>query len=134
MATESKMDVGILEKIGDAFTAFSEKTVSFLTRLMGSSNERLVRTLGLVRTGNAETPYRIISGSILARINASVCSVSGFAFDVFVSVGGAHRKESDSKDALIALADQRMYEAKRARAEQRASKGGESPATAQAQD
>ncbi len=74
------------------------------------------------------------ANAILARINASVCSVSGFAFDVFVSVGGAHRKESDSKDALIALADQRMYETKRARAEQRAGKGGESTATAQAQD
>ena len=74
------------------------------------------------------------ANAILARINASVCSVSGFAFDVYVSVGGAHRKESDSKDALIALADQRMYEMKRARAEQRARKSCASTATAQARD
>ena len=74
------------------------------------------------------------ANAILARINSSVCSVNGFAFDVFVSVGGAHRKESDSKDALIALADQRMYEMKRARAEQRARKSCESAATSQAQD
>jgi len=72
--------------------------------------------------------------AILARINASACNVSGFAFDVFVSVGGAHRRESDSKDALIALADQRMYEMKRARAEQRACISSESAEPAHAQD
>ena len=74
------------------------------------------------------------ANAILARINASVCSVSGFAFDVFVSVGGAHRKESDSKDALIALADQRMYEMKRARAELRSRKSSESAVAAQTRD
>ena len=58
MTTESKMDVGILEKIGDAFTAFSERTMGFLTRLMGSSNERTIRNLGLVRTRDLEKPYR----------------------------------------------------------------------------
>lgn len=71
MATETTMDVGvgILEKIGDAFNAFSEKTVSILTRLMGSSNERIVRQLGLVRSKDPTVPYRIISGSLLDRVN-----------------------------------------------------------------
>jgi preprotein translocase subunit SecA len=71
MATETTMDVGvgILEKIGDAFNAFSEKTVSILTRLMGSSNERIVRQLGLIRTKDLQNPYRIIPGSLLARVN-----------------------------------------------------------------
>jgi diguanylate cyclase (GGDEF) domain len=64
------------------------------------------------------------ANAILARINSSVCCVSDFAFDVFVSVGGAHRKESDSKDALIALADQRMYETKNRRAQQRHHEAG----------
>ncbi len=59
------------------------------------------------------------ANAILARVNSSVCCVSGFAFDVFVSVGGAHRKDCDSKDALIALADQRMYVMKNRRAQQR---------------
>src|SRR5262245_24240611 len=68
MATETSMDVGILEKIGDAFNAFSEKTVSLLTRLMGSSNERVVRSLGLIRSKDPSTPYRIIPGSLLERI------------------------------------------------------------------
>src|SRR5688572_19187072 len=69
MATETSMEVGILEKIGDAFNAFSEKTVSFLTRLMGSSNERMVRSLGLISSKDPRTPYRIVAGSLLAQIN-----------------------------------------------------------------
>src|SRR5438067_1817453 len=69
MATETTMDVGFLDKIGDAFNAFSEKTVGFITRLIGSSNERTIRSLGLVRTGNREQPYRIAAGSQLERMN-----------------------------------------------------------------
>src|SRR5262245_64089849 len=68
MATDTSMDVGILEKIGDAFNAFSERTVSLLTKLMGSSNERTVRNLGLVRSKDPATPYRIIPGSLLERM------------------------------------------------------------------
>jgi preprotein translocase subunit SecA len=63
------MDVGILEKIGDAFNSFSEKTVSFLTRLLGSSNERVVRKLGLIASKDPQKPYQVVPGSLLARIN-----------------------------------------------------------------
>ena len=53
---------------------------------------------------------------IYERITANVCRINGYAFDVLVSAGCARRKECDSFDALIALADQRMYEMKRNRA------------------
>jgi preprotein translocase subunit SecA len=69
MSTDTKMDVGILEKIGDAFNSFSEKTVSFLTRLLGSSNERVVRKLGLIASKDPQKPYQVVPGSLLARIN-----------------------------------------------------------------
>ncbi|MCX7701711.1 MAG: preprotein translocase subunit SecA, partial [Gemmataceae bacterium] len=69
MSTETKMDVGILEKIGDAFNAFSEKTVNFLTRLLGSSNERTIRKLGLIASKDPQKPYQVVPGSLLARIN-----------------------------------------------------------------
>src|SRR5207247_1286980 len=65
----TSMEVGFLEKIGDAFNAVSEKTVGFITRLIGSSNERTIRSLGLIRTGNLEQPYRIVVGSQLERVN-----------------------------------------------------------------
>ena len=53
---------------------------------------------------------------ISERITANVCRINGYAYDVLVSAGSARRKECDSIDALIALADQRMYEMKRTRA------------------
>lgn len=53
---------------------------------------------------------------IYERITANVCRINGYAFDVLVSAGSARRKESDSLAALVALADQRMYEMKRTRA------------------
>ena len=49
MSSEQSMDVNILEKIGDALSAFSEGTARFLTRLLGSSNERHIRKLGYIR-------------------------------------------------------------------------------------
>ena len=56
------------------------------------------------------------ASSIFERITATVCRISGYAFEVLVSAGGATRMECDSLSALVALADQRMYEMKRTRA------------------
>jgi preprotein translocase subunit SecA len=70
MSTESSMDANILEKIGDALSAFSEGTASFLTRLLGSSNERQIRKLGYIRSRNRDVPYTVVPGSILSKVNA----------------------------------------------------------------
>src|SRR5262249_27231073 len=59
-STEESSDIGILERIGDGFGAFSESCVNFLTRLFGSSNERTVKDIGLIRTKDLANPYRII--------------------------------------------------------------------------
>jgi preprotein translocase subunit SecA len=69
MATETQMDVSVFEKIGDAFNNFSEGMVRFITRLMGTSNERVVKGLGYVRTKDHQQPYRVVAGSLLARVN-----------------------------------------------------------------
>jgi preprotein translocase subunit SecA len=69
MATETKLDVGILEKIGDGFNAFSEGVVKFLGRLLGNSNDNFVRNLGYIRVKDATPPYRVTPGSLLDRIN-----------------------------------------------------------------
>ena len=45
MSKETSVDVGIWERIGDGLSAFSEGVSRFLTRVMGSSNERYVRKL-----------------------------------------------------------------------------------------
>jgi preprotein translocase subunit SecA len=69
MATETLgADVGILEKVGDTLTSLSEGFVTFLTRLLGSSNENYVRKLGYVRSKDRQS-YNVTPGSFLAQVN-----------------------------------------------------------------
>src|SRR6478672_9399791 len=61
-------DVGILERVGDSLTSLSEGFVSFLTRLLGSSNENYVKKLGYLRSRDKQS-YTVTPGSLLARVN-----------------------------------------------------------------
>ena len=69
MANEKPIDVSIWEKIGDGLSAFSEGFAGLLTRLLGSSNERVIRKLGYIRPRRPTDAARIIPGSIVARVN-----------------------------------------------------------------
>src|SRR5262245_61191749 len=68
MATETKMDVSLWEKFGDAVNNFSEGMLRFITRLFGTSNERVVRNVGFVR--HKDGTSLVVPGSILDRVNA----------------------------------------------------------------
>jgi preprotein translocase subunit SecA len=71
MSTEEtsneSMDVSILEKIGDTFSAFSEAVAGFITRLLGSSNERHVKKLGYIRSKDGS--HQVTPGSVLGLVN-----------------------------------------------------------------
>lgn len=69
MATDTSMDVPFWEKLGDGLTSFSEAVGRFLTRLLGSSNERYVHNLGYVRPAKGQTKHTVIPGSLLAQVN-----------------------------------------------------------------
>jgi preprotein translocase subunit SecA len=70
MSTSNEsMDVSILEKIGDALSAFFEAIANFLNRLIGSSNERTIRRLGYIRPRSVNDPHKVIPGSLLAQVN-----------------------------------------------------------------
>jgi preprotein translocase subunit SecA len=69
MTTETKMDVGFWESLTDSLGAFSEGMVSFLGRLFGSSNERVVRNLGYLPARNGSDTHIVVSGSLLAQVN-----------------------------------------------------------------
>ncbi len=68
MATETKMEPGFLEKLGDSFTTFTEGCVGFLGRLFGSANDRQVRGIGYIRPKGADA-HTVAAGSILGKIN-----------------------------------------------------------------
>jgi preprotein translocase subunit SecA len=69
MTTETSMDVSFLEKVGDFFGAVGEGVSGFLTRMFGSSNERLIRSLGYIRSSKVDVPPQIVPGSLLAQVN-----------------------------------------------------------------
>ncbi len=62
-------DLSIWEKIGDAFSSFTEGVASAITNFWGTSNDRYIKSLGYARVASAEPPYRIAPASLLARIN-----------------------------------------------------------------
>ena len=55
MSTQNNLDVSVWEKFTDGLSAMSEGIVGFLGRLFGSSNERIVRSLGYIRPKGSET-------------------------------------------------------------------------------
>src|SRR5438128_3036209 len=58
------------EQLGDRVTAFSEWGSRVLLRVFGSSNERFIRKLGYIRSGDPKVPATVIPGSLLAQVNA----------------------------------------------------------------
>ncbi len=67
MASETKMEISFWERLADGFGAFSEGVVGFLGRLFGSSNQRVIRSLGYIR--GPEGTHTIVLGSLLAQVN-----------------------------------------------------------------
>src|SRR5208282_3523950 len=69
MTTETQIDIGFWEKLGDGLTAFTEGTATFLMRLLGSSNERYIRKLGYIRSKRPTETHTVVPGSLLAQVN-----------------------------------------------------------------
>jgi preprotein translocase subunit SecA len=68
MATQTQLEPGILEKLGDKLNGFVEGSFGFITRLFGSANDRMVKSIGFSRAKNAEQ-HTVIPGSILDKTN-----------------------------------------------------------------
>lgn len=68
MSTQPKLETGYLEKLGDKFNGFVEGSFGFITRLFGSANDRMVKSIGFSRPRNVEK-HNVISGSILDKVN-----------------------------------------------------------------
>jgi preprotein translocase subunit SecA len=69
MATDTKLEMGVLEKIGEKFSNFGDNTVKFITSIFGSSNERFVRKQGFIASKDPSKPHTVIPGSLLAQVN-----------------------------------------------------------------
>jgi len=69
MSTETNLDVGLWDRFTDGLSAVSESIVGFLGKLFGSSNERLIRSLGYIRPRGSEG-HVVTPGSFLDRVNS----------------------------------------------------------------
>jgi preprotein translocase subunit SecA len=69
MASDTAVGASFLERVGDTFSNLIGGVVGFVSRMIGTSNEGLIKSLGLVRTKDPEKPYHVIPGSLLAKIN-----------------------------------------------------------------
>jgi preprotein translocase subunit SecA len=69
MTTETKMEIGFVDRMLDKFSALSEGLVGFLGRLFGSSNERTIRAMGYIASRDINQPHTVVPGLLLARVN-----------------------------------------------------------------
>ena len=67
MANETQIQASFWERLVDSLGAFFEALVGFLGRLFGSSNERLIRSLGYIRRRDGS--YTVTPGSLLSQVN-----------------------------------------------------------------
>jgi len=69
MSSQTNMEPGFLERLGDKFNSFTEGVMNLITRIMGGNpSERTVKSLGYYRPkGSVE--HAVIPGSVLGRVN-----------------------------------------------------------------
>ena len=69
MSTETNIQSTFWERLTDGISTIGDGVVGFLGKLFGSSNDRLVRSLGYVRPKHAEE-HVVAPGSILDQVNS----------------------------------------------------------------
>jgi preprotein translocase subunit SecA len=68
--TATAIESNLWDKLTDGLSAFSEGFGKFLLRLLGSSNERYIRSLGYIRSDNPDVPPTVVPGSFLQQVNS----------------------------------------------------------------
>ena len=99
MATDTKMEAGILEKLGDKLNSFVEGSLGLVSRLFGTANDRTVRNLGYHRPKNAGA-HTIVAGSTLERINALEASMKALSDDELKTQTGTFRERLKNGETL----------------------------------
>jgi len=67
--SETNIEASFWERFTDTVSSMSDGFMGFLGRLFGSSNERLIRSLGYYRPKGSEE-HQVIPGSILFKVNS----------------------------------------------------------------
>jgi preprotein translocase subunit SecA len=81
MSNDTAINANIWERLTDGMSAFGEGVGRWLTRLMGSSNERYVRKLGYIRAKTSDGTHTVIPSSLLAQVNDLEPQMQAFSDD-----------------------------------------------------
>ena len=76
--SETSLDVGLWDRFTDGLGAVTDGIVGFLGKIFGSSNERLIRSLGYIRPKGSEG-HSVTPGSFLDRVNLARTDHAGIA-------------------------------------------------------
>src|SRR5262245_565334 len=68
MSTETQIQSTLWERFSDGMATLGEGVVGFMGRLFGSSNDRLVRSLGYLRPKHSDE-HTVVTGSHLGQVN-----------------------------------------------------------------
>ncbi len=63
------MEIGILERLGDAFARFVDVFTKVISRVFGYTSDWQVKEIGYIPTGKPDSPYTVKAGSVLDQIN-----------------------------------------------------------------
>jgi preprotein translocase subunit SecA len=98
MTTDSQLESSLWERFTDGITSVSEGVVGFLGRLFGSSNERMVRSLGYVR--NRDGTHAIVANSMLDQVNALEPEMQGMTDEQLKEKSKEFRDRLDAGETL----------------------------------
>jgi preprotein translocase subunit SecA len=93
------MDISFWEKFTDRLGAISEGFVGFLGRLFGSSNDRIVRSLGFARPRNS-LEHTVVPGSVLERVNLLENEMMALTDEELKSLTPAYRERLAAGEPL----------------------------------
>jgi preprotein translocase subunit SecA len=107
MATETKtpankmdkMELSFWEKLGDSLTSITETVGGFLTRLFGSSNERVIRNWGYSRPKNA-VEHVVAPGSLLEKVNVLEEQMQNLSDEELMELTPAYRERLAAGEPL----------------------------------
>ncbi|MBY0512468.1 MAG: preprotein translocase subunit SecA [Gemmataceae bacterium] len=104
MATQTQLEPGFFEKLGDKFNGFTEGVMNFITRLMGGSpSERRTRQIGYYRAKHAEA-HSIVPGSVLDKVNKLEDQMKALSDEALKNLSVGYRErlaKGESLDALL---------------------------------
>jgi preprotein translocase subunit SecA len=103
MATDTKLEMGFLEKIGEKFNNMGEGITRMLTRVLGSSNERFTRKIGFIPSRDPKKPHTILSGSVIAKVNELESSMQALTAEELRGLSVKFRERLQKGESLDSI-------------------------------